>query len=96
MTTLREVFHGDPHQITIFSVHMYEMFGDGDVIIDYLESYKHKNPGIIVGEFSYNGTNSKGKVDHEVISATAESDGIGWLSWGWSGNGQNDKFSRLV
>lgn len=90
-----EVFRGDPHQNTIFSVHMYEMFGNRDVVTDYLESYKDKNLCINVGEFSYNGPNSTRKADHETILATAESDGIGWLAWGWSGNGPNDKFLDL-
>ncbi len=69
---------------TVFSVHMYEVYGSASTIIDYFNAFQQMNLPLIVGEFGHehNGQN----VDEDTIMAEAERRGIGWIAWSWSGN----------
>lgn len=70
---------------TMFSVHMYEVYGNRDKIENYVSTFltRHQLP-LIVGEFGgeHNGQN----VDEDAILAVAQEYNIGYLGWSWSGN----------
>lgn len=80
------VFDADPLSNTIFSVHMYEVYGGQSIIENYIDGFlADHNVPLIVGEFGpiHNGDD----VDEDTILAHAEATGIGYIGWSWSGNG---------
>lgn len=80
----QEVFDADPSANTMFSVHMYEVYGDADDVQTYVSMFLETELALIVGEFSL--THNGEPVAAEAILATAESENIGYLGWSWSGN----------
>lgn len=70
---------------TLFSVHMYEVYGTASIVQSYLSSFQTRGLAIIVGEFGseHGGSN----VAEEAILQYAQDMGIGYLGWSWSGNG---------
>ena len=70
---------------TLFSVHMYEVYGTASIVQSYLSSFQTRGLAIIVGEFGseHGGSN----VAEEAILQYAQDQGIGYLGWSWSGNG---------
>ncbi|PRW63632.1 glycoside hydrolase family 5 protein [Actinopolyspora mortivallis] len=78
------VFADDPLRNTVFSVHMYGVFGTGDAVRDYLWHFVEEGLPIVVGEFGHK--HSDGDVAESAILSAAESFGIGYLGWSWSGN----------
>lgn len=80
----QEVFDADPHSNTMFSVHMYEVYGDDDDVESYVSRFLETGLALVVGEFST--THNGEPVAAEAILATAASEGIGYLGWSWSGN----------
>jgi mannan endo-1,4-beta-mannosidase len=79
------LFAADTLKNTVFSVHMYEVYGTVSAVQNYLQSFVNRNLPIIVGEFGseHNGKN----VAEEAILQYAEDMRIGYLGWSWSGNG---------
>jgi len=79
-----QVAAADPLGNTVFSIHMYEVYGSASTIIDYFDAFQQMNLPLIVGEFGHehNGQN----VDEDTIMAQAQQRGIGWIAWSWSGN----------
>lgn len=79
------IFDADPLQNVIFDVHMYEVFGNGSVVQNYMQSFYNNGLVLVVGEFGsvHNGNN----VDEDAIMYYAEQLGFGYLGWSWSGNG---------
>jgi mannan endo-1,4-beta-mannosidase len=88
------VFAADPQRNTIFSIHMYGVFDTAAEITDYLGRFRSANLPIVVGEFGFN--HSDGNPDEDTILATAQSLGIGYLGWSWSGNGGGVEYLDLV
>jgi len=64
---------------------MYGVFDTAAEITDYLGRFRSANLPIIVGEFG--NQHSDGNPDEDSIMSTAQSQGIGYLGWSWSGNG---------
>jgi mannan endo-1,4-beta-mannosidase len=83
---------GDPEQNLVFSVHMYELFGDAGTV----ESTLSRDPSIplIVGEFGdmHNGQ----PVAWDAILSAAESNGRGYIAWSWYGNDAQTSNLNLV
>ncbi|MFI5932204.1 cellulase family glycosylhydrolase [Actinoplanes sp. NPDC051494] len=88
------VFAADPQRNTIFSIHMYGVFDTAAEITDYLGRFRTAGLPIVVGEFGHN--HSDGNPDEDTILATAQSLGIGYLGWSWSGNGGGVEYLDLV
>jgi mannan endo-1,4-beta-mannosidase len=78
------VWNADPLRNTLFSVHMYEVYGSLSAITTYFDAFAAMGLPLIVGEFgnAHNGQN----VDEDAIMAEAQARGIGWLAWSYSGN----------
>jgi len=78
------VFNADSERNTVFSVHMYESYGNSTSVQSYLQDFKNKNLPLVVGEF---GADHKGaNVDEDSIMAASQQQGFGYLGWSWSGN----------
>ncbi|WP_323813175.1 cellulase family glycosylhydrolase [Cellvibrio sp. NN19] len=79
------IFAADSLKNTVFSVHMYEVYGNASIVQSYLSSFQNKGLPIVVGEFGadHGGSN----VAEEAILQYAQDMGIGYLGWSWSGNG---------
>jgi mannan endo-1,4-beta-mannosidase len=78
------VFASDPQRNTVFSVHMYGVYGTASKITDYFNAFQSAGLPLVVGEFGWKHTD--GVVDDDTIINEAQSRGIGYLGWSWSGN----------
>ena len=78
------VWNADPQRNTLFSIHMYEVYGTASAITSYFDAFEQMGLPLIVGEFgnAHNGQD----VDEDTIMAEAQARGIGWLAWSYSGN----------
>jgi mannan endo-1,4-beta-mannosidase len=81
------VFAADTLRNTVFSIHMYGVYGTASAVTSYLNSFVSRGLPIIIGEFGNN--HSDGDVDENTIMATAQSLRLGYLGWSWSGNSSN-------
>ncbi len=90
----RSVFDADPDRNVIFSVHMYGVYDTAAEIRDYLNAFVNAGLPIVVGEFGHN--HSDGNPDEDTILATAQSLGLGYLGWSWSGNGGGVEYLDMV
>jgi mannan endo-1,4-beta-mannosidase len=88
------VFATDPQKNTIFSIHMYGVFDTAAEITDYLGRFQTAGLPIVVGEFGFD--HSDGNPDEDTIFAQAQSRGIGYLGWSWSGNGGGVEYLDMV
>lgn len=80
-----QVFSSDPQRNVVFSVHMYQVYGDYNTVNEYMSTFVNqlKLP-LIVGEF---GADHQGEdVDESAILELADKYRIGYLGWSWSGN----------
>ena len=79
------ILAADTLKNTIFSVHMYEVYNNANIVQSYLNSFQTRGLAIVVGEFGaeHGGSN----VAEEAILQYALDMGIGYLGWSWSGNG---------
>lgn len=82
------IFNSDPQRNVIFSVHMYGVYGSSSTVSSYLNWFADNRLPLVVGEFGSQHSGVTVAVD--TILATAQSRGIGWLAWSWSGNGGSD------
>jgi mannan endo-1,4-beta-mannosidase len=78
------VFHSDPDKNIVFSVHMYEVYGNYAAVDSYLASFVNNRLPLVIGEFAadHYGQN----VDESSIMARAQHYGLGYLGWSWAGN----------
>jgi mannan endo-1,4-beta-mannosidase len=83
-STASSVFTSDPQRNTVFSVHMYGVYGTASKITDYFNAFQSAGLPLVVGEFGWKHTD--GDVDKDTIINEAQSRGIGYLGWSWSGN----------
>jgi mannan endo-1,4-beta-mannosidase len=68
----------------IFSVHMYEVYQDFAKIDNYVKAFIDNKRCLVIGEF---GADHRGKpVDEANIMKVAQTRGVGYLAWSWSGN----------
>jgi mannan endo-1,4-beta-mannosidase len=88
------VFASDTQHNTIFSVHMYSVYSQAATIKSYIDTFKNNNLPLVIGEFGWQlgGTN----VDVSTIMSYAQSNGVGWMAWSWSGNGGADAVLDMV
>ncbi|MBN1757695.1 MAG: cellulase family glycosylhydrolase [Chitinispirillaceae bacterium] len=82
----QEVFDSDPDRNILFSIHMYDVYGDANTVSSYLQSFVDKNLPLIVGEFAADHGSSDKNVDEETILQKCKEYGIGYIGWSWKGN----------
>lgn len=85
-TKAQEIFDADVDSNTLFSVHMYDVYGSAGLIDQYFQAFSDKGLPLIVGEFAADHGEGN-NVDEDAILANAETYGSGYLGWSWSGNG---------
>ena len=90
----QDVFNSDPAGNLIFSIHMYGVFDTSAEIEAYLKHFVDLGLPIIVGEFGHN--HSDGNPDEDAILSWAETLGLGYLGWSWSGNGGGVEYLDMV
>lgn len=88
------LFASDPSRNTIFSVHMYEVYGQNHVVEAYMRAYVEKNLTLVIGEFGDRHLNKD--VAEFAIMEYANLYGIGTIAWSWSGNTPNNAALDLV
>ena len=88
------VFNADSERNTVFSVHMYESYGNSAAVQSYLQEFRNRNLPLVVGEF---GADHKGAhVDEDAIMAASQQHGFGYLGWSWSGNNAETRSLDIV
>ncbi|MEU0598982.1 cellulase family glycosylhydrolase [Streptomyces sp. NPDC006393] len=88
------VFAADPDRNTVFDIHMYGVYDTAAEVTDYLDHFVSANLPVVVGEFG--NMHSDGDPDEDAIMSTAQSLGIGYLGWSWSGNSGGVEYLDLV
>ncbi|MET9775589.1 cellulase family glycosylhydrolase [Streptomyces sp. NPDC006367] len=88
------VFASDPDRNTVFSIHMYGVYDTAAEVQDYLRAFVDRRLPIVVGEFG--DRHSDGDPDEDAVMATAQSLGVGYLGWSWSGNGGGVEYLDMV
>ncbi|WP_066373447.1 cellulase family glycosylhydrolase [Herbidospora mongoliensis] len=83
--TAATVAAADSQRNTVFSVHMYGVFDTAAEINAYLNAFQTAGLPLVIGEFGFD--HSDGNPDEDTIMAQAQTRGIGYLGWSWSGNG---------
>ncbi|GHC82602.1 hypothetical protein GCM10007079_23640 [Nocardiopsis terrae] len=96
--TMREgaqgVFDSDPHANTVFSIHMYGVYEQESVVVDYLEHFTDSGLPLLVGEFGFD--HSDGNPDEDAIMHHTERLGLGYIGWSWSGNSEGVDYLDMV
>ncbi|USY22811.1 cellulase family glycosylhydrolase [Nocardiopsis exhalans] len=90
----QDVFDSDPHANTVFSIHMYGVYEQESVIVDYLEYFTERGLPLIVGEFGFD--HSDGTPDEDAIMHHTERLGLGYIGWSWSGNSAGVAYLDMV
>ncbi|MEV8511712.1 glycoside hydrolase family 5 protein [Dactylosporangium sp. NPDC051484] len=93
-TNAPSVFNSDPRRNTVFSVHMYGVYGTAAKVTDYYDAFQSIGLPLVVGEFGWK--HSDGDVAAEAIINEAQSRGIGYLGWSWSGNSGGVEYLDLA
>jgi mannan endo-1,4-beta-mannosidase len=88
------VFAADPDRNTIFSIHMYGVYDTAAEVQSYLNHFVTNKLPIVVGEFGHD--HSDGNPHEDAIMATAQSLGVGYIGWSWSGNGGGVEYLDMV
>lgn len=93
-TNAMQIWNSDPLRNTVFSVHMYEVYGQASTISSYMQAFDDMALPLVIGEFGlqHNGQD----VDEATIMAQAQSRGNGYIAWSWSGNGGCCTFLDMV
>ncbi|MEV0645777.1 cellulase family glycosylhydrolase [Phytomonospora sp. NPDC050363] len=80
------VWAADSLRNTLFSVHMYQVYGTPASITGYFDAFAQMGLPLIVGEFGHEHQGQN--VDEDTIMAEAQARGIGWMAWSYSGNSE--------
>ncbi|MCQ4210515.1 cellulase family glycosylhydrolase [Streptomyces longispororuber] len=88
------VLASDPDRNVLFDIHMYGVYDTPAEVSDYLNRFATADLPIVVGEFG--DMHSDGNPDEDAIMSTAQSLGIGYMGWSWSGNGSGVEYLDLV
>jgi mannan endo-1,4-beta-mannosidase len=93
-TNAPQIAAADPQDNVLFSIHMYEVYGQASAITNYFNAFQQMNLPLIVGEFGHmhNGQN----VDEDTIMAEAVTRGIGYIGWSYSGNSGGTEFLDMT
>ncbi len=86
----------DSMRNTIFSVHMYGVYASGSTVDSYLSSFSNTGMPLVIGEFGATQSGSSSSDDANQIMADAQSRGIGYMGWSWSGNGSPVQYLDMV
>jgi mannan endo-1,4-beta-mannosidase len=89
-----DVFASDPHQNVVFSIHMYGVYDTNTKVEDYISAFVNAGLPLVVGEFGP--LHTDGDPDEDAIMATAQTYGIGYLGWSWSGNSPGGEYLDMV
>jgi mannan endo-1,4-beta-mannosidase len=81
------IWNADTLKNLIFSVHMYDVYGMANTVTSYFNTFlmNYEAP-LVIGEFAADHGEGK-NVDEDTIMSFAETLGLGYLGWSWSGNG---------
>ncbi|TDD20977.1 cellulase family glycosylhydrolase [Nonomuraea diastatica] len=90
----RTVAAADPQENTVFSIHMYGVFDTASEITAYLGAFQSAGLPLVIGEFGHD--HSDGNPDENTIMSEAQSRGIGYIGWSWSGNGGGVEYLDMV
>lgn len=82
------IFNADPNKNVIFSVHMYDVYGNAQIVTQYFNAFQTMGLPLVIGEFASDHGNS-GNIDEATIMDQADQKGVGYLGWSWSGNGSD-------
>jgi mannan endo-1,4-beta-mannosidase len=82
------ILASDPDQNIVFSIHMYGVYETASAIQNYVSAFVSAGLPLVIGEFGWN--HSDGNPDEDTIMLVAQSNGIGYLGWMWSGGGYLD------
>jgi mannan endo-1,4-beta-mannosidase len=88
------VFNADADRNTVFSVHMYGVYDTAAEINAYFDAFRTAGLPLVVGEFGLN--HSDGDPDEDTIMAQAQSRGLGYIGWSWSGNSGGVEYLDMV
>jgi mannan endo-1,4-beta-mannosidase len=88
------VLASDPLGNTMFSIHMYGVFDTPKEIEDYIKFFYNANLALLIGEFGY--FHSDGDPAEDAIMSYAQTYGIGYLGWSWSGNSSDVSYLDMV
>jgi mannan endo-1,4-beta-mannosidase len=88
------VFASDTARNTIFSVHMYGVFDTAAEVQNYVAAFVGAGLPLVIGEFGFN--HSDGNPDEDAIMSQAQTNGIGYMGWSWSGNGGGVEYLDMV
>src|SRR5688572_20856870 len=93
-TNAMQIWNSDPQRNMVFSVHMYEVYGQASAITSYMQAFDDLSLPLVIGEFGlqHNGQD----VDEATIMAQAQSRRNGYIAWSWSGNGGCCAFLDMV
>ena len=86
----------DPMHNTIFSVHMYNVYASGSTVDSYIASFYNTGMPFVIGEFGSTQSGASSSDDADEIMADAQSRGIGYMGWSWSGNGGSAQYLDMV
>ncbi|GAA3789705.1 hypothetical protein GCM10022226_05620 [Sphaerisporangium flaviroseum] len=92
--TAASVFNADSQRNTVFSIHMYGVFDTAAEINAYFNSFQTAGLPLVVGEFG--NMHSDGDPDEDTIMSQAQSRGLGYIGWSWSGNGGGVEYLDMV
>ncbi len=92
--TAASVFNADPQRNTVFSIHMYGVFDTAAKINSYLDTFQTAGLPLVIGEFGFN--HSDGNPDEDTIMAQAQTRGVGYIGWSWSGNSSDVAYLDMV
>ncbi|WP_372383409.1 glycoside hydrolase family 5 protein [Xanthomonas sp. NCPPB 1068] len=84
----------DSRRNLVFSVHMYEVFGNDATVDAYLRAFQGNRLALVVGEF---GADHRGaQVDEAAIMRRARQYNVGYMGWSWSGNESSTQSLDIV
>jgi mannan endo-1,4-beta-mannosidase len=74
----------DPQHNTVFSIHMYGVYNTAATVNAYFDAFQTAGLPLVVGEFG--NMHTDGDPDEDTIMAQAQTRGLGYMGWSWSGN----------
>jgi mannan endo-1,4-beta-mannosidase len=83
-----DILASDPDGNLIFSIHMYGVYDTAQKIEDYVSAFVTAGLPLVIGEFGWD--HSDGDPDEDAIMSVAQTYGIGYLGWIWSGDSYLD------
>jgi mannan endo-1,4-beta-mannosidase len=88
------IFANDPDRNLIFSIHMYSVFNTASAIQSYITTFVNNGLPLVIGEFGWN--QASGDVDENSVMSYAQTYGIGYMGWSWSGNSGGAEYLDMV